>query len=330
VHRAKIARVWLLVAVVAALAQVVAVAQPPYDPRPLAAAAGPEDAAPFTFAVFGDSYANPPLAGLMKMVALRKPVLAVTTGDMVAVGADASDWEILSRRAGWFLKSIPTWPVIGNHELNGGETAGRSNFERFYALPSVSYSFSFRRCKFIVMGYDMRQKDELSFLRQELADRNRYDYVFVFRHAPFYTVGWKSARQVPNRQTEVTELFEQRRVTAVFSGHDHIYYRTRRGGVCYITAGIAGAGIYELKRRDESVPGDAYMGTEGSRFVLHVPGTPDRIVPRNQSSASDWLFAVFVRVDGERVTAQTVPVKGEVWDEFSLLSAARPEAATVR
>lgn len=322
-------RRWLLglALLLAALTAQVAFAadpQPPYDPRPLMEAAGPEATGPFTFAVFGDSYANLPLVDLMRTVAARRPAFAVTTGDMVALGADTGNWDMLSERAGWFLSTIPTWPVIGNHELAGDRASGEANFARFYDLPAKSYSFEFRRCKFIVLGHGVPQVKAAAFLRQELADRNRYESVFVFRHSPFYTVGSKSVSEVPNERSELTKLFEKYRVTGVFSGHDHIYYRTRRNGVCYVTAGIAGAGIYELKRLGESVPGDAYMGVEGSSFVLHLPGRPERRVAKAKSSTDDWLFGVFVRVDGKRVTAETVSVTGEVWERFSPVNAVRP------
>jgi hypothetical protein len=293
-------------------------------------AAKPEAMGPFTFAVFGDSYANPPLAGLMKMVAARHPAFAVTTGDMVAAGADAGDWDTLSARAGWFLSTISTWPVIGNHELAGGKAAGEANFERFYDLPAESYSFEFRRCKFIVLGHGLSQGKAAAFLHQELADRKRYESVFVFRHSPFYTVGSKSTSEVPNEPSELTKLFEKHRVTAVFSGHDHIYYRTRRNGVCYVTAGIAGAGIYELKRLGERVPADAYMGVDGPNYVLRLSGKAERRVARAKSSADDWLFGVFVRVGDGKVTAETISVSGEVWERFPLANLAEVAGARAK
>src|SRR5574340_514108 len=245
-------------------------AQPPYDPRPRLEAAAPEAAEPFSFAVLGDSYANPPLADLLRVVEKRHPSFAVTTGDMVALGADAGNWDLLGKRAGWFMSVIPTWPVIGNHELAGGRAAGEANYEQCYGLPARDTSFEFRGCKFIVLSHAESQEKAAAFLRHELADRGHYQHVFVFRHSPFYTVGSKRVSEVSNQPTELTKLFADYRVTAVFNGHDHIYYRTQRGGVSYITAGIAGAGIYELARLGERVPGDAYMGTQGADYLLHV------------------------------------------------------------
>jgi len=291
--------------------------QPPYDPRPLMEAADASAGAPFTFAVFGDSYANPPLGGLLEMVAARKPTFAVTTGDMVSNGSDEAQWRTLSDRAGWFLSSIATWPVIGNHELAGAPGEGRAHFTSFYHLPKQSYSFIFRNSKFVVVGYES-QAGQLAFLRAELADRAKYDNVFVFRHPPFFTVGSKSTSEVPNRATEITKLLTQRHVTAVIAGHDHSYYRTKREGVTYLIAGAAGAGLYDLRRISERRPTDSYMGVIGDRFVLHTPKGMNESVLRTASSEDDWLFAVFVHVDGKHVTAETISKNGDVWERFPL------------
>jgi len=312
-------RLFLVFLAIAAVLHVAAAAdhQPPYDPRSLMQAADPGAAGPFTFAVFGDSYANPPLAGLMRMVSQRKPSFAVTTGDMVADGSDDTTWTTLSDRAGWFLSSIPTWPVIGNHELAGNDEVGAASFARFYNLPQPSYSFTFRKSKFIVLGYDSVAQQE-TFLRTQLADRSRYDNVFVFRHVPFYTVGSKSTDEVPNKPTRITDLLRKYKVTAVFAGHDHTYYRTKRDGVSYIISGSAGAGVYDLRRLSERRPNDSYMGLVGSSYVLHTPKGMNRKAPRKAASSSDWLFAIFVHVNGTHITAETISQSGKTWERFGL------------
>jgi hypothetical protein len=310
-------RLFLALLAVAAVLHIAAAAehQPPYDPRPLMQAADPGSSEAFTFAVFGDSYATPPLSGLLKMVSQRKPAFAVTTGDMVAKGSDDSTWATLSDRAGWFLGSIPTWPVIGNHELAGSRDVGAANFARFYDLPRPSYSFVFRGSKFIVLGYEPAGQ-QLAFLQAELASRSEYSSVFVFRHVPFYTIGSKSASEAPNKATQITSLLAKRKVTAVFTGHDHTYYRTKRDGVNYIISGSAGAPVYELRRLSERRPDDAYMGLVGGSYVLHTPKGMNERVSRKASPESDWLFAVFVHVNGARITAETVSRSGETWERF--------------
>ncbi len=283
----------------------------------------------FTFAVFGDSYARQPLVSLLKMVDARRPALVVTVGDMVVEGGGEKgpgEWRKLSERAGWFFRAHPTWPVIGNHEISKDYDSGVSNYLKFYGLKDQNFSFTFRKSKFIVLGYP---KDNLvdapiqiAYLRGELADRDKYDHVFVFRHVPFFTVGGKEASQVPNKQTELIKLLDDAHVTATFTGHDHYYYRTRRNGVNHIISGGAGAGIYDLQRLAEQAPGDAYMGVSAAedQVMLHVPGRVDRSMPFKgyYQSGDELLFAVFVHVSGKDITAEAVSMSGEVWDSFPL------------
>jgi hypothetical protein len=283
----------------------------------------------FTFALFGDSYANPVLRTLLEMVDTCSPTFIVTLGDMVEAGAGKEappNWRMLSERAGWLFRSRPTWPVIGNHETDESFDEGVNNFLSFYGLHDTNYSFTFRNAKFIVLGMDRDERfvppDQLAFLRQELADRSSYQHVFVFRHVPFYTIGMKDKEEVPNQETEIVKLFNDNHVTAVFAGHDHYYYRTRRAGVTHIIAGVSGAGVYDLRRLAEQAPGDAYMGASAAedQVILHVPGRVDKYAPYKEyyETGNQWLFAVLVHVNGSRVTAETISMDGDVWDSFVL------------
>jgi hypothetical protein len=296
----------------------------PYDAGPLlekAAAGGGDE---FTFAVFGDSYAVPALTGLLKLVDARHPTFAVTVGDMVASGGrprDDAEWRNLSDRVGWFMRAYPTWAVIGNHEVSGGYESGVASYLSFYHLPEQNYSFTFGNSKFIVLGVDADERpapaDQIEFVKRETADRDRYAHLFVFRHYPFYTVGEKSKEEVPNTETPLVKLFRAARVTAVFSGHDHIYYRTKRGGLAYLISGGAGAGIYPLRRASERLRDDVYMGraTTGGGSLLHSPGKSDR---RWTGPEDRDLFAVFIHVNGQAVTGEMVSVTRETWDRFSI------------
>jgi hypothetical protein len=263
------------------------------------------------------------------MVDARSPDFVVTVGDMVSRGSGEegpANWEMLSGRAGWFFRDHPTWPVIGNHEVSDEFQSGLENFLRFYGMAEQSYSFTFGNARFIVLGMDPEWRlvppDQVSFLRRELADRDAYDHVFVFRHIPFCTVGMKDEREVPNTQTELVKLLKEYDVTATFTGHDHYYYRTRRSGVNHIISGVSGAGIYNLERLAEQAPGDAYMGVSAAedQILLHVPGRVDRSIPYKGyfESGDEWLFAVLVHVNGDRATGETVSMWGEVWDSFVL------------
>lgn len=293
----------------------------PYDPRPLMQQLDPEGSGPYTFAVFGDSYASRPLQDLLDFVTAKSPTFVITAGDMVALGSEPITWHTLGHRAGGFMRTIPSWPVVGNHELFGEGRAGAMNLAAFYGLPADSYVFRSRNSKFIFLDErGVAPDDQIAFLREELVHRDRYDHVFVFRHRPFYTAGAKSRGEVPNKPTELTRLFSRGQVTAVFSGHDHSYYHTRRDGVDYLISANAGSGMYPLRRLREQIAGDAHVGRTPDRksYLLHLPTGPERQVGCRASSPRRWLFAIFVHVDGDLASAETIAVTGEVWEQFSL------------
>jgi hypothetical protein len=347
-RRAYPVRLWAVLAVaIMALSAVVLAAAPEtrvFDPRPLMAALDEKaKGQDFTFAVFGDTYAEETLAGLMKLADAQGADFSVTVGDLVSVGGGprgAADWKKLAEIAGPYLRKRPTWPVPGNHELNVIETdpAARrqarqetyDNFKRFYNIPLDPYSFTFGRSKFIVLDWDLEMDvdppTQLAFLKAELAGRDNWDHVFVFRHMPFFAIGEKGPEEVPNRATEITHLLTANRVDAVFSGHEHLYYRARFDGVSYIQAG-SGGGLRTLARLAEVLPGSSWMGVVGNEYVVHVPGKPDLRSPYvGDQSDGPFRFVVFITVKGKAVTGKVVSVGGSVWEQFTIEPPAAPLA----
>ncbi len=307
-----------------------------YDPRPLMAVldekAKGED---FTFAVFGDTYAEKSLADLMSLADAHAADFSITVGDLVSVGGGprgAADWLQLAGIAGDYMSRRPTWPVPGNHEVRVLETESdarsrarqeaRDNYERFYGIPLAPYAFTFGRTKFIVLDWDMEMDvdppAQVAFLERELADRDKWEHVFVFRHRPFFAIGEKGPEEIPNRATRITRLLAEGRVDAVFSGHEHLYYRARFDGVAYIQAGCGG-GLRTLKRVDEALPESSWMGVLDGHYVVHIPGEPDERKPYTGEEGDGPLrFVVLVTVKGKDVTAKVVSVGGETWETFAM------------
>lgn len=335
----KLLRITVLVALSALavwrLPGVAAGGTPVYDPKPLMAALAEERAArPFTFAVFGDTYAHEDLSRLMEMVEERGADFAVTTGDLVSFGGGPGadgQWRKLADIAGWFMEKHPTWPVQGNHEVrvlvkgegrHEARRQARANFLDFHGIQSVQYSFTFGNAKFIVLGWDLELDEnppaQVEFLERELAEGDEWEHVFVFRHRPFFAIGEKGPEEVPNRATGMTRLFTKAGIDAVFSGHEHVYYRGEFEGVTYIQAGCGG-GVRRLERLNEVLPGASYMGIIDDEFVLHVPGRDDLKSPwLGEELEGAFKFAVMVTVDGPSLIVRTVSLGGDEWESFEI------------
>jgi 3',5'-cyclic AMP phosphodiesterase CpdA len=316
---------WLVAALV--LAGIgTAVAFPPtrpFDPRLLMpkVEARAKNQGRFRFVALGDSKNNHPFTDVLARAAALKPDFALTLGDLVERGAGPSgqeQYDRLAEMAGGFMRRVPTWPVLGNHEVSGGDAAAaRANFSRFFGLSEANYAFDVGGARFIALAWPEPDAAGRAWLERELQGA-RGRLIFVFQHNPYYTAGSKTL--VKNAPDEVTRLFTRYRVTAVFQGHDHGYYRTRRGGVWYITSAGAGAQIYRLNRFREALPGDVFYGaapSEGSpvaasQYWLHRPGGQDR------TFYSPQHFVVVVDVNGRRVTARAVTSSGEELDALTL------------
>ena len=309
----------------------------PYDPRPGMKKLDGENVRvksngeiklkePMHFLVFGDSKGSNHLPDVLKRADSLHPQFCLTTADLVNRGA-GEEGEILYKEldedAGWFFRKYPTWPTLGNHEVSGPKKnsgqenydSGVKNFGDFFGLKDPVYSFTYGNAKFIALDWKKasESKERMEWLENELKEAQG-KLIFVFKHRPFYTVGNKSYSDVEGKSTVVTQLFEKYKVTAVFSGHDHLYYRTLRDGVNYIVSAGAGANIYALKRKGDAIPGDSYYGRtvdNDNEFLYH--GSDGKEVRFNEA----MYFLVSVRVEGDKVTFEMIDTKGKVWDKYT-------------
>ena len=319
----------------------------PFDPKPLMAKLEErikEDK--YRFAVIGDSRHGKGFPGLLEYVDKEvKPDFVLATGDLVQGGGGKPGpgyWEKLAKEGTTAFRERPWWPAIGNHELAGtpskkksrdddeldddtpGTDDGLANFKRFFNLDREYYSFSFRNAVFIALPYPWPKGESAKWLKEELKKAAAESkHIFVYNHNPFFTVGAKGKKDFPNKENDLTKLFTKYGVRAVFSGHDHIYYRTIRGGVPYIISAGGGAKLYAVARKAEALPEDVYYGVEPAgilavvakkRYLYHngAAGWPDKLTEQPDQ------YVVIVDVEGSKVTMSCYTAKGEKWDELVL------------
>jgi len=275
------------------------------------------------FLVFGDSKGSEFFPDVLKRADLLNPQFCLTTADLVKHGGGdkaLEDYAKLDKDGGWFFRKYPMWPTVGNHE--GTKPQSIKNFTNFFGMKSDFYHFDYGNARFIALPFPKIKDDPemLSRLEKMLKSASG-KHIFIFKHRPHYTLGGKSYTDVEGEATAITKLYDKYNVTAVFSGHDHIYYRTKRNGTNYIISAGAGAPIYYLGREKDAIEGDAYYG--------QVPGGMDRKVRgRYIFHASDgtetpiaekMFYVVSVKVDGDRVSIEMIDEKtGKVWDKAEI------------
>ncbi len=296
----------------------------PFDPRPLMKnlsgrmAPGEER---FRFVVFGDTELEPESQPLFDFAEQLHPDFIVHLGDIVDRGADilTMDWDRLAKRHGRLFRRIPFWPVIGNHEIRGNlKWANGSRFKQFFGLDKDYYSFDCGRFRFIILSWsfteqimngEASQSTEIDWLREEL-DSSTGKEVILCLHRSIHTVG----RNIPPVR-ELENLCRQYGIRLVFGGHDHVYYRTCRDGVTYITSGMGGNRLHPLYGVGKTIEEDVYLGRKLQSEQLVWRKTGQKTEEPFPSESHGLVEAV---VEDNRLTVRALSLSGIEIDRFVL------------
>ena len=212
----------------------------------------------FTFFFMGDvQQGYPGWSDMLKNISNQriKANLLLLGGDLVNSGNDVGEWEKFLCAGGEFLSSHIVMPVPGNHD----------DSEIFADLFSCagdkhkSYSFDYGNAHFIMLNSnalfagETEKKDILQWIHADLQSSSQ-KWKFVVMHYPPFPVFVDGHAEV--LQEDVVPILEKNNVDVVFSGHQHIYMRSRPinrsgvGGKVIYTIGNSGAKHYSLQSSD--------------------------------------------------------------------------------
>jgi Icc-related predicted phosphoesterase len=268
-------RTWKLVALVllACFASFLTAAAPPIPaaPKPDITLESPGDS--FSFIGYGDTrfmpvsdmqHSNPLVrVSMVEKIAKEKPVFVAVVGDIVHVGANALEWLQYDRETKiWRDQKIIVLPVLGNHDVNGGEAAALPNYFQRFPLVDSKRWYSARCGSVQVLALDTTSdhgpgSQQWTWLDANLAAiPNSVDFVLINLHHPPYTqsadnLGGHSARKEEQALAAMIEKHQaqMRARIIVIAGHVHNYERYERGGVMYIVSGGGGAPPYMVERK---------------------------------------------------------------------------------
>lgn len=253
--------------------------------------APPAEAAAFTFAAFGDTRsgdkAHRRIADAMLAVL---PDFALHTGDLVAYGSQASEWDRFFEIEHGLLASVPLFPSPGNHEQNA------SRYFDAFVLPGNErwYTFDWGNARFVSLQIDAivpfgKRSEQVQWLEATLA-ANTQPWLIVWFHLPPFDSYTKTDLSSAVR-TNLIPLFERYHVDLVLSGHSHNYQRSNVNGITYIVTAGGGAELNPLPAAGPELE----AGFSGNHFVRF-------------------------QIDGTALTAQAISIEGEIVDEFALSS----------
>ena len=247
---------------------------------------------PFTIAAYGDTRSDRAAhQAVVDSIIEHKPDLVINSGDLVRDGTVLSQWDVFFDTTKELMKSVPYYPVLGNHERNA------QYYYDFFSLPAGGgkeneqwYSFDYGNTHFVCLdSNDRRSKEQLAWLEDDLerASKQAQWIVVVFHHPP-YSSGSHGSQfaTMPNW----LNAFEAFGVNLVINGHDHQYERSFRNGIWYIVSGGGGAPL----RKVNSKPNPYQVYAESTYHFCRI------------------------RIDGPHLTFDMIRPDGSVGDSFVL------------
>ena len=230
--------------------------------------AAPREGGPeaFTFVVFGDNRPSdgvmpqpPVFSEIAREVNLIHPDFAVLVGDVIY--GYRSDIARLKRQWSDFLSvynsfEVPVFVAPGNHEMQTENVpeSGSLDAQTLYVmnLGRLYYAFAYGNSLFIVLDTDVVGQaaeisgEQLEWLKKMLELSRNYTHTFVFMHRP--VVSYEGA-DLLNNHYEILPLLLRYNVTAVFQGHNHVYYYEEVNGTLFYVTGGAGAPLHRTPER---------------------------------------------------------------------------------
>jgi len=263
----------------------------------------------FTFGIIGDTQyfkAGNSSGGFQKAVKLltsKNIDLAMAMGDIVSscdadCGSELAAWKNVM--GGLYPK---TYPIMGNHDRTGREKSDAA-WQNFFNLPTngpvgfseLAYSFDFKNSHFVVLDSDKPNENivndvQRAWLEQDL-NANKKDNTFVFFHEPAYPTNSKIGESLdvkPKERDALWNILSAHKVTAVFSGHEHIASRRNVGG------------IYQ--------------------FVFGNTDSFNHLPPKTGMAEWSYIGQSFgiVEVNEKQITVETYSVDGKLLNSFPLV-----------
>jgi acid phosphatase type 7 len=245
---------------------------------------------PISFAVLGDTQNNRSIRrSIAAAIRDSRPLFIIHCGDLTNTGGSKKLWSEWFEDMGGLIAEIPIMPVMGNHDNYCVKVNGLCGnmFEQF-ALPDNGikgsgeywYSFDVAGMHFIMLNSEndagiKTGSKQYEWLENDLEKNKAALWKIAVMHKPPFSMGFHDDNK--DVQMHWVPLFDRYGVDVVFSGHEHIYERTKplkglnpdEKGTVYIIAGSGGAFVYGCKGNASETKRRLYEKCEGiSGFVL--------------------------------------------------------------
>jgi hypothetical protein len=206
---------------------------------------------------------------ILEEAALIRPDVVLWSGDTIygyCEGRAAMEREHRRFLALATTVGVPLFNAPGNHEIRGNQTCAtqpdcdgacaEALFESHYG--SLYGSFDVSDVHFIALDTEVVHEEntiggrQLEWLRGDLERNKDKRAILVFSHSEFFSSplidpGAAHGHEAIKNRDELHQLFRRYPVKAVFSGHEHLFWREKpedHDGIAYFVAGGSGAPLY--------------------------------------------------------------------------------------
>jgi len=198
------------------------------------------EGAPFRFAVYGDNQDGVAVhEEIVKGILAFMPRIVLHVGDVVDNGNIYSEWgSQFFAPAGDLLYITPLYVAAGNHE----KWAHWVTDFIYFPTSDRWWSFDFGNAHFVILDTNTSctvGSPQYIWLENDLAGTAQ-EWIFVFFHQPPFS------SVIPDwggYYTDLVTLLEASGVDVVFNGHAHLYERSYKDGITYITSGGGGGSL---------------------------------------------------------------------------------------
>jgi len=166
-----------------------------------------------------------------------------------------------------------TYAVMGNHDRTGGDKADKL-WQDFFSFPTngpsgfseLAYSLDVKNAHLVFLDSDKPEEgtinsEQLDWLKTDLQN-NQKELTFIFFHEPAYPVSSKIDESLDRNKSgrdALWKILSDEKVTAVFSGHEHIASRKKINGIYQFVFGNTDSFDHELP--SSGVAEYSYKGT---------------------------------------------------------------------
>lgn len=207
-----------------------------------------------------------------RMAELRKTFpfnFVITVGDNIYGGKSPHDFakKFEDPYKALLDGGVKFYASLGNHDIPAEEY-----YKPFNMNGKRYYDFDQGNVRFLALDSNYMDPDQLKWVEDELKNSNA-TWKIPFFHHPLYSSGATHGSSLELRR-RLEPLFVEDGVRVVFSGHDHIYERTKpQQGIYYFVEGSAG----ELRKGDLRQASFEAAGFDKDRTFMAVEIAGDQM-----------------------------------------------------